>query len=165
MAAPADGGIPSHPSDGTASMTAPFEWANWPMPNPAATTLPNPQGYSTIGAAHVSDKVTHLEWQRFTEDKSYAWSDALYYCKGLMVDGLGGWRLPSRIELISLVDFTIATPAIDAQTFAGTPPDSFWSATPFVGAKSAAWGVHFGFHDGLVFTDDVSQQHRVRCVR
>jgi hypothetical protein len=143
---------------------SPYVWANWPMPNPVASNLPNQQGYATLAAGRVADKVTHLEWQQFSDDKLRTWSDAVAYCTGLMLGG-DGWRLPSRIELLSLVDFTAASPAIDVQTFSATPAESYWSASPFIGARSSAWGVHFGFRDGIVFTDDMAQPHYARCVR
>jgi hypothetical protein len=150
--------------DAGTSSGSPYVWANWPMPNPVATNLPNPQGYATLAKGRVADKVTHLEWQQFSDDQTRTWSDAVAYCTGLMLGG-DGWRLPSRIELLSLLDFTSPSIAMDTQTFAGAPADSYWSSSPFIGAKSSAWGVNFAFHDGFVFTDDVSQPHRVRCVR
>jgi hypothetical protein len=163
------GASPSHDAGASEAPDAavaesPYVWANWPMPNPQATGLPNQQGYATLASGRIADKVTHLEWQQFSDDKSRTWSDAVAYCTGLMLGG-GNWRLPSRIELLSLVDFTNATPAMDPQTFSGAPADGFWSSSAFIGARSSAWGVNFGFHDGFVFTDDVSQPHRARCVR
>jgi hypothetical protein len=147
-----------------AGAESPYAWANWPMPNPVATALPNQQGYATLAAGRVADKVTHLEWQQFSDDQLRTWSDAVGYCTGLMLGG-DGWRLPSRIELLSLVDFTAASPAIDVQTFSATPAEAYWSSSPFIGARSSAWGVNFGFRDGIVFTDNMTQPHHVRCVR
>jgi hypothetical protein len=148
------------------SGTSPYVWANWPMPNPQATGLPNAQGYATLAAGRVADKVTHLEWQQWSDDKQRSWSDAVAYCAGLTLGDNGGWRLPSRIELLSLLDFASTSPAaIDAQAFAGAPPSGFWSASLYIGARSIAWGVNFGFQDGIVFTDDMSKTHYVRCVR
>jgi hypothetical protein len=159
------GGAGAAQAPDAALAESPYVWANWPMPNPQSTGLPNQQGYATLAAGRVADRVTHLEWQQWSDETARTWSDAVAYCAALMLDSGSRWRLPSRIELLSLVDFTSASPAMDAQTFSGAPPDSFWSSSPFIGARSSAWGVNFAFHDGFVFTDDMSQPHRVRCVR
>jgi hypothetical protein len=158
-----DAGAEQTPDAGSAQ--SPYVWANWPMPNPQSTGLPNQQGYATLAAGRVADKVTHLEWQQWSDDKARTWSDAVAYCSGMMLGDGGSWRLPSRIELLSLLDFTTATPAMDAQAFSGAPAEAFWSSSPFIGAQSSAWGVNFGFRDGFMFTDNMSQPHRVRCVR
>jgi hypothetical protein len=142
-----------------------YLWANWPMPNPVVSTLPNPQKYQIGAGGRVIDQVTHLEWQQTVDAMARDWKTAGEYCSVLKIDGMGGWRLPSRIELLSLVDYTIASPAIDPQSFSGAPGDSFWSSSPFIAAPNAAWGVNFGFKDGFVFTDDTKEHHRVRCVR
>jgi hypothetical protein len=138
-------------------------WAGWRMPNPAATQLANAQTYTVDPDGLVTDEVTHLQWQRSLDDASYAWADAADYCGGLTLHGQG-WRLPSRIELLSLIDFTNVA-SIDLQAFPDTPPERFWSSSRFVGETSSAWGVNFGFGGGFVIKDDLNEMHRVRCVR
>ena len=73
--------------------------------------------------------------------------------------------MPSRIELMSLVDFTNPNPTIDAEAFPNTPTEGFWSASPFVGARASAWGINFGFNVSFVFQDRATAVYRVRCVR
>jgi hypothetical protein len=112
----------------------------WPMPNPAASGLPNPASYDTSTAGVVVDRVTGLAWQRDVGASTYVWADALAACAAL--DG-GGWRLPSLLELVSTVDFTRAAPAVDPDAFPGTPADSFWTSTPVAGSAGDAWYLNF----------------------
>jgi hypothetical protein len=154
-----DGGLPAMSNKG------PYEWAQWPMPNPTSAGLPNAQSYDTnsfVGV--VIDQVTGLQWQRAVDEKSYSWEDAISFCRDLTFGG-GGWRLPTRIELVSLVDYTSPNPVIDMNAFPETPSDYFWTSSPFAGDATAAWNVNFKFSSGIVEKSDNNKPHRVRCVR
>lgn len=143
----------------------PNAWANWPMPNPVATALPNPQSYDTAtSGVVVRDRVTGLTWERSVDLGGRLWADAGAYCDGLSLDGHDDWRLPTLIELVSLVDFTQQNPSIDATAFPATPADSFWTSSPVVGSPGDFWYVQFttgfnypGHSDFLPI--------KVRCVR
>lgn len=150
--------------DGGRPITGSHARANWPMPNPVTTGLSNPQAYTVSGDGVVTDNVTGLHWQRDASSASMPWSGAETLCAQLTLAG-GGFRLPSRIELLSLLDFTQDGSAIDAQAFPNTPAEGFWSASLWQGTPRSAWGVNFGFSTGVVFQDDVSHERRVRCVR
>ena len=56
-----------------------------------------------------------------------------------------GWRLPTRIELLSLVDDTRSEPAIDVARFPDTQSAAYWTATPLASDSSYAWIVLFGY--------------------
>jgi hypothetical protein len=71
--------------------------------------------------------------------------------------------LPSRIELISLVDFTRQDPALDPVAFPSTPFEWFWSASAVAGEQGLAWYV--AFWDGNTHTGTTDSTYRVRCVR
>lgn len=139
-------------------------WAVWSMPNPATTHLPNPQSYVPADGI-VTDQVTQLQWQQVADTTSFTWTQASAHCAELRVNHLGGFRVPSRIELLSLIDFTVPQPTIDASAFPDAPAARFWSASPYQGAASSAWGVSFAFTDGLVYQDKVEAKYLVRCVR
>jgi hypothetical protein len=140
-------------------------WADWPMPNPPSSGLPNPQTYDfSRKAGIVLDTVTGLEWQRALDGGAYAWSDAPAYCAGLTLDG-GGFRVPSRIELLSIVDFTQSGPLIDSRAFPDTPSEYFWTSSPVVADSSKGWSVHFGFGTIIASASPATAAFRVRCVR
>ncbi len=152
-------------ADAKANPQAAFAFADWPMPNPPATGLPNPQSYETGGTPGVVlDNVTGLEWQRAIDDRTLAWADASAYCASLPLAG-GGFRLPSRIELLSIVDFTRDGPVIDPSVFPNTPSEPFWSGSPFIDDPSNAWSVHFGFATIFASSSRAALPFRARCVR
>jgi hypothetical protein len=153
-------------------------WAEWPMPNPRPPSgpdageadLPNPQTFETRvdgnGTAVVVDRVTGLTWQRDIDPTYYAEGDGQQRCAEMSSQGYAGfhdWRLPSRIELVSLVDFTRVNPAIDTSAFPSAPSDYFWSSSPVNSTTPYAWCVAFDFGD--TFSARVSDMGRVRCVR
>jgi Protein of unknown function (DUF1566) len=115
-----------------------------------------------IGVEVVTDQVTGLEWQRAVPPDSYDWWEARDYCAELTVDGQTDWRLPSRMELVSLLDFGSLDPTIDLDAFPGTPSDFFWTASP-VPFLNLAYGVRFEL--GFIYDHDPHGSGRVRCVR
>jgi hypothetical protein len=111
----------------------------------------------------VHDSVTGLIWQREVSPGSRTWQEAKDGCEALQLGGYCDWRLPSRIELGSIVDYAAYQPAINQTAFPDTPLDFFWTSSAFAGAKGHVWMV--GFEEGVDADDDVVVTHRVRCVR
>ena len=54
-----------------------------------------------------------------------------------------GWRLPTRVELLSLVDDTRSDPAIDTARFPDTKSGAYWTSTVHASVSSCAWFVDF----------------------
>ena len=121
-----------------------------------------PSGCYVVANGTVLDTKTTLTWQQGVDPGSYSWADAQAYCATLDLDG-GVWRLPSMKELLTIVDFTRADPAIDPAAFPDTPSDYFWSSSPVAGSSTAAWGVNF--NKGSAGTAPLDFTARVRCVR
>ncbi len=135
------------------------------MPNPASAGLPNPSSY-TVDATNdtVTDNVTGLMWQRTVNDSEFAGSEAKDYCINFVHGGHDDWRLPSRIELVSLVDFTRAEPAIDTNAFSDAPLDWFSTSSPVADVSNQFWWV--GFDDGFTnYSHILGSMRRVRCAR
>jgi hypothetical protein len=77
------------------------------------------------------------------------------------VEVYSDWRLPSRMELLSLVDHDTYEPAsFDKSIKSG---DYYWSSTTDAGSSDAAWYVHFGY--GYSGACDKSNSNYVRFVR
>ncbi len=146
-----------------ASYPAGDPWARWPMPNARLPRLPHPHSYDTSTPEVVVDRVTGLMWQRELPQKFYTFAEAGRHCANLDLGEHSDWRLPSRIELVSLLDTTRIQPSIETEIFPNTPNDWFWTSSPAAGDPNAAWYVYFYF--GYPKTDDKSSQFSVRCVR
>jgi hypothetical protein len=176
----ADGGQDaSHAADGDAvaeggpdCASAPnYDWASWPMPNSTQDVeagSPNPASYTDNHDGTVTDNVTGLMWQQSASTAKLAWSDAGNFCKMLTLAGHADWRLPSYIELVSLIDnYGDASPAVNATYFPGTPLYPFWSSTRFTAdpkkVAPQAWFVDLGY--GETSSDDVTGLLYARCVR
>jgi hypothetical protein len=68
--------------------------------------------------------------------------------------GSTGWRMPSRDELLGLVDRSFR-PTINPAYFPNTASTYFWSASPYTGFVGGAWLVGFGNGNaGLDLRDD-----------
>jgi len=147
------------------------KWACWPMPNPVGSGLPNEASYTDQGDT-VLDDLTCLTWQKSPPSTTYVWQDAIDYCEGLSLGGHDDWRLPTRVEMASIVDFTKG-PAIDTTAFPGASgafhkTSSDWILTieqRGAGAgKDFAWAYNTG--DGIVSNAySKATAARLRCVR
>ncbi|MEH1123170.1 Lcl C-terminal domain-containing protein [Micromonospora sp. CPCC 206061] len=139
-------------------------WASWPMPNPKGTGLPNAASYTDLGDGSVRDNVTCLVWQKAYSAEKLTWSSAKSYCAGLSI-GDSGWRLPSRIELTSIMDFTRSGPAIDTTAFKGLA-NFFWTGSPWAVAHDPPYAWVMNFYEGLASNaGNTTATYHARCVR
>ncbi len=135
------------------------------MPNASGDGLPNASSYSVIpvGDDHVvRDNVTQLMWQQAGRPEAVDWKTALDYCATLTFAGETDWRLPTRIELGSLVDHRRSQPAIDLTAFPSSPSTAFWSSSPST-TPGEAWMVDFVM--GYSYPDRTVLTRPARCVR
>lgn len=137
-------------------------WAHWPVP---AVSLPN-QNYELFTWT-VTDKQTGLIWQRRPDIATQrSWDEAKSYCEKLTDGDYDDWRLPSRIELISIRDYELSSgPAINTTAFPNMPSILYyWTASPVAGVMTSAWVVDFNWAGfTLPMATDTAQW--VRCVR
>ena len=109
-------------------------------------------------------KLGRLMWQDEKQSFKGAWDEAQEYCKLVNLAGYKDWRLPTRVELLSIADKSRHDPAINTafKYIADSDFPSYWSSTKRAGISSVAWVVHFWSGD---FWYDVSDRFIVRCVR
>ena len=137
------------------------------MPNSAPDVVagaPNPEAYTNNGDGTVTDNVTGLIWQSPGPALTYSQAGAIAYCGRLNLGGFTDWRVPSIIELFSLVDLSAASPTINSTYFPGTVAGIYWSSTPSAGLAGNGWAVLFTI--GLMSPNQaVTALGAVRCVR
>ena len=110
------------------------------------------------------DAATGLDWQTVPFPNRMAWEEAEAACTALRLGGHDDWRLPTRAELLTIVDDARHEPAIDTEAFPDTPPEWFWTATPYAASPSEfEWSVHF--FNGISDFNCRDHHHRVRAVR
>ncbi|MFZ3011702.1 MAG: DUF1566 domain-containing protein [Minisyncoccia bacterium] len=122
----------------------------------------------------ISDGATGLMWKKCSEgktgvscetgaDTTKTWTEALAVCEADTTGGYTDWRLPNIRELLSIVDYGTAEPAINS--LFNSQSDYYWSSTTYLypGFQNFAWNV--GFHDGYANGDDKTDSDFVRCVR
>jgi hypothetical protein len=161
-------------------------WIQWVMPNPDAAIalgstvqLPNPMSYAPDDAGRtVLDQKTHLTWEA-SGSPALKYEDAETHCSLLASSTSQPWRVPTRIELVSLIDWT-RVPMFDVDAFAydpdagtGQPMGTYWTsslAVPPQGgplpadASPTSWGWHWtvSFATGAVVQRLSADS--VRCV-
>jgi len=112
----------------------------------------------------VIDPKTQLMWQDDASVKSVKknWQGAIDYCAALRFAGYDDWRLPKRLELLSITDKSKVEPAIKAK-FANVVSDDYWSSSSNASSADGAWSVYFD--NGGDYAGRKSGEGYVRCVR
>ncbi len=137
-------------------------WPDWPMPNIGAG-LPHPASYDTSTTGVVRDRVTGLMWERVGDGHEDTAPEASAYCRRLTLGGCAYWRLPTRIELVSLLDPAVDDPLfIDDKAFPLTAAYDYWTSSLAAATPSEEWVVNFGF--GATRHGNVMSRARYRCV-
>jgi Protein of unknown function (DUF1566) len=142
----------------------PMSGAAWPMPTEPGLGLPHPRHYAILSGDVARDDVTGLHWQRSVSAQPFqTWQGALDACERLDLAGFRDWRLPSRIELTSILSLDYLDPAIDPVAFPDTAGDWFWTSTPDAADERDAWYVYF--YLGYPDLEQKLNPFSVRCVR
>lgn len=122
------------------------EWALWSMPNTAVGgSLPHPISY-VVSDGVVTDGVTGLAWQAATPADTATFSQASAACEALALGGRSDWRLPTAIELFSILDVGRGEPSVDPSGFASIPlaaKSYYWTASVLPDGSSKRWAVLF----------------------
>ncbi len=141
-----------------------------------------PIPYTSNGNGTVTDNTTGLMWQKNENPSFYNWYQASgkYHatynptsqnvCGSLSVGSYSDWRLPSKKELMSIVDSEIPSPGptINSAYFPGAYASFYWSSTTAARNRDSAWAVDF--LDGTAVSGDKGSFNgndglHVRCVR
>jgi hypothetical protein len=137
----------------------------------------NPMSYTDNGDGTVTDNNTGLVWQKQDDGNRYNWYQASgtfdatsnptsqNVCGSLNLGGFSDWRMPTKKELMGIVNYSIQSPGptIDP-VFANTKSSFYWSSTSGAGNPSGAWGVGFD-GSGVSYPSKDYGDVYVRCVQ
>lgn len=103
---------------------------------------------TTFHEAAVLDRTTQLIWERSPGSNEVTWSTAQTRCGLKTVGGHSGWRLPSFIELMTLIEPTShqksARPTLPAgHPFSGIKPGAYWTSDASSSEPAQAYAVDF----------------------
>ncbi len=138
----------------------------------------NPNSEFTIhNDGTVSHSDTGLLWDRCAWGQTgancesgsagtYTWDDAqqqAVIANQQAYKGYSDWRLPTKRELQSLVEYQCYSPAINTTAFPATPSNLFWSSSLLAYRSQNRWGVHFNNGDDSTYLP--YKPYHVRLVR
>lgn len=114
---------------------------NWDKVLPADTRFVILPAFNN---AAVRDNETGLVWEKAPSLTSAAdWVQANSNCIDKSIANRKGWRLPSAVELATLIDMSQTNPTLPTGHPFTLPGTSFWSATTYEPDRNIAWGVEF----------------------
>ena len=140
----------------------PYGLPAWDQTFPAETRFVVLENFSSAG---VLDQNTGLVWERSPETMRADWKAAKSSCLNKTIGGQRGWRLPSIVELTSLLDPSnqdSGSMLPSGHPFLGNPSGFYWSASSD-GDPSKAWHLHLS--NGHVHMTSKASTFKVWCVR
>lgn len=153
------GGGSTNPAEGCdVRLPAPEkQYALWPMSTPTGSGLAHPESY-VADEETVFDEVTGLMWQR-GHSEAVSPPAAVDYCAELELSGHCDWRVPSRIEIASLMNPEEEPPVAELLE------DAQYSLVGW-GSEGERWAATIAGDLVLSAVDDSEQfNFGVRCVR
>lgn len=141
-------------NDGLHDADDSFSWYSADSDSNAGTSGDNNSASETCYGYDASDSSTYCNTEAFV-----ARVNAEKYC------GLSNWRLATRGELNSVVNYDEVEPSVDLAIFPYTPSAIFWSGTSVYSATTSgdqAWSINFNY--GGSAKTDKTESHRVRLV-
>lgn len=116
-------------------------YAHFTISNVEGSGLPHEASYA-VTAELVTDLVTGLVWERPPHAERTTWAEAKARCDELVLGGRDDFRLPGRIELVTILDFDELPVA--ASVFADAVADYHFTSSPVSFVAGSAYSVYFG---------------------
>jgi hypothetical protein len=98
-----------------------------------------------MGGEAVLDKQTGLTWARNFNlaAGTKTWQEAMEFCQNLVIGNRKGWRLPTKAELITILDTSRSNPALPDghpfENYGGHWKSTYWTSTTYEGNSNSAY--------------------------
>jgi hypothetical protein len=135
-------------------------YAHFTISNVEGSGLPNEVSYE-VADELVTDAVTGLVWERSAPVERTTWADAKARCHALTLGGRDDFRLPGRIELVTILDFNQVPVA--ASVFDDAASDYHFTSSPAALVEGSAYSVYFGAGETAIASADPGRAVS-RCV-
>ncbi len=135
--------VASVPKTGQTTSYRTGDDGNWQ----AGLAWPNPRFTVQTSSDVVLDNLTGLMWARNANlvGNHTNWNEAIDFCNALNLGGYADWRLPNRIEIMSLLDVAQTNMSLpQGHPFNTVQTNFYWSSTTFAGDSVYAWIVWMG---------------------
>jgi len=113
--------------------------------------------YKDNGNGSVTDNNTGLIWQQGGQSSYYTWQNAVDYCDHLELAGISDWRLPTRMEFESIMNYSGSSHDNILGHISVTP---YWTIDVYADDSTLAWNKY----NGLSWAMEKSMTYLVRCV-
>ena len=91
----------------------------------------------------ITDTLTGLMWQKDDFQNPMTWEEAITQFNGLLLADHTNWRMPTREEFRSIVDYSRITPSIYVNEFPNTVLGNYWTSTAHPFQENHIWCIHF----------------------
>jgi Protein of unknown function (DUF1566) len=129
-------------------------WSMWPVDDQSPLQ-------TVVQGRFVIDQISGLSWPIDAIAEPLSWAQAQTACSELDYGGFADFRMPTRIELLSIVNYTGI--ALHSLPLLEPPQTRMWTRSGFVLDRNKAWAVDFVY--GTAGDEPKEILHGVRCVR
>lgn len=103
----------------------------------------NPPSFINNGDGTITDIVTGLMWQQ-SDSGEMTIENAITYCDNLDLAGFSDWRLPTKQESMSILNFDKNNPALNTLYFPNTNAEYWWTSTVNFSNPNSIWITNAG---------------------
>ncbi len=129
----------------------------------------NTPSFTNNNNGTITDNVTGLMWQQ-GDSGELTIENGTIYCDNLVLGGFSDWRLPTKEESMSILNFDRNNPALNTTYFPNTNAEYWWTSTVQYNNANTIWITNAGGGTGpKLKTETISaggiKKYHARAVR
>ena len=134
----------------------------------------NPPDLTDNGDGTIADNLTGLTWEQkseVNETYSYSYADAISYCDDLILGGSTDWRVPTRKEYSTILNYGNWSPSLDEEYFPYYTTGStngemlYWTTSEYHDDSTQVWYIQMPFSLIDKTPKTGGEPQKVRCVQ